>query len=125
MKHMMKIGIVIILSAFTMVGCSSKSVTPNGVKEIKDVKHANRIHVENVTVKQLRKAITSAGKQQGWHMTPFKSNEIIAEKFGEEEARACIKFSKEGYEVNSPNDENLDDLKDAIADQLDAANKDH
>ena len=51
-------------------------------------------------------------------MTEFKSNEIIAEKFGDDEVTAIIKFSKHGYEIHSKN--GAGDLEDAIKDQLEA-----
>ena len=115
MKQMIKIGSAALLSAFLMVGCSSKE---GSAPAVADAKHAGMTHVENVTAKQLHHAIMAAGKAEGWKMTEFKSNEVIAEKFGDDEATAIIKFDKHGYEVHSESD--TDDLEDAIKEQLEA-----
>ncbi len=116
---MMKIGSAALLSAFLMVGCSSKEeAAPASADNVVDVKYAGMIHVENVTVEKLHHAIMAAGEAEGWKMTEFKGNEVIAEKFGDDEVTAIIKFDRYGYEVHSESD--TDDLEDAIKEQLEA-----
>ncbi|MEA3374560.1 MAG: hypothetical protein U9Q62_12820 [Campylobacterota bacterium] len=113
MKQMMKIGSAAVISAFLMVGCSSKEADTSAG----DAKHADAVHVENVTVEQLHKAVMAAGEAEGWKMTEFKSNEILAEKFGDDEASVSIKLSRHGYEIHG---DNAGDLEDAIEEQLSA-----
>jgi len=121
MKKIMKIGSAVLLSAFMMAGCSLKEAVPGAG----DAKYAGVTHVENVTSKQLRHAIMAAGQAQGWRMTEFKNNEVIAEKFGDDAVTASIKFSKHGYEIHSENDNGaISDLQAAIKAQL-GADKSH
>jgi len=113
---MMKISSTALLLALMMAGCSSKEVAPVMADEAAGM---GMVHVENVTSHQLHSAIMRAGKAQGWKMTAFKSNEVIAEKFGEYAVTASIKFDKHGYEVDSDNhNDAVEDLKSAIKEQL-------
>ncbi len=122
MNKIMKISSALLLSVFMMAGCSSKEAAPAaGEMSAVDAKYAGATHVGNVTSKQLHHAIMAAGKAQGWRMTEFKNNEVIAEKFGDDAVTASIKFSKHGYEIHSESENGLiSDLTAAIKEQLSA-----
>ena len=122
MKKITKISSAILLSALMMAGCSSKEAVPGtGEMTAGDVKYAGLTHVGHVTSKQLQHAIMAAGKAQGWRMTEFKNNEVIAEKFGDDAVSASIKFSKHGYEIHSKSENGvISDLAEAIKEQLSA-----
>ncbi len=79
-----------------------------------------------MTTEQMGSAIMAAGEEQGWKMTEFKNNELLAEKFGDDEATASIKYDNAGFDIDSKTEGGaIDDLKEGIMDKLSAMVEGH
>ncbi len=99
----------LLLSSLLMVSCSATK----GVQI--DAKTANFKHFEKMPLAKVHKLIVEAGEENGWRMTEFKENELIAEKTEDGETKAVtINFSEDFVNLE-PNDS---DLEDAIEDKL-------
>ncbi len=104
------LGITLLLSSLLFVSCSAT----NGVNT--DAAEAQYTHFEPTTLNKVHKAIITAGEEDGWRMTEFKENALIAEKTeGEGDTKTVtIKFSKDHF-ILDPEDSSL---QDAIEDKL-------
>jgi predicted small secreted protein len=108
MKKILIIG-SLLLSSLLFVSCSAT----NGVDI--DAKSANFTHFEKKPLTTVHKLIVEAGKEDGWRMTEFKDNELLAEKTEDGDTKAVsIEFSQDYFHL-TPSDS---DLKDAIEDKL-------
>ena len=106
MKRNIASGLVFIFSTLIFSACA----TTQG-----DVKSADYTHFEKRSLKKVHQLIVQAGQEDGWRMTEFKENELIAEKTEDGKTKAVtIKFSQNSFYL-SPED---DDLEDAIEDKL-------
>jgi hypothetical protein len=115
MKTITKITITsLMLSLFA--GCSNQP----GIAEDARTIDYNHFKTE-LTQKQIHKIIVKAGEEEGWRMTEFKENQIVAEKTEDDKTKAVsVIFSNEYFHLD-PED---DDLEDAIEDAIeDAAEK--
>ena len=109
MKKMLILGTGLILSSLLLVSCSAT----NGVDV--DTQTADFTHFKKMPLKKVHKLIVEAGEEDGWRMTEFKENEVIAEKTEDGETKAVtIDFSEDYFNLD-PNDS---DLEDAIEDKL-------
>jgi hypothetical protein len=110
---MKKILIASIMSTVTTLIISGCSMATTGTE---DVKTANYIHTEKeMTLKEFSKLIIKAGEEDGWRMTEFKDNALIAEKSEDGEMVAVtVSFLKDSFLLSPSND----DLEDAIKDML-------
>jgi predicted small secreted protein len=104
------LGTTLLLSSLLFVSCSAT----NGVGT--DTKEAGYIHFKTMPLKKVHKAIVEAGEENGWRMTEFKENAIIAEKTeGEGDTKAVtVKFSENYFAIDPENG----NLEDAIEDKL-------
>ena len=110
MKSIMKIGFAALLGMLFLSACSTKE---ESVEMPVVEKH--------MTASQLKSAIMAAGKEQGWKMTEFKNDEILAEKFGDDAVAVSIEFDRTGFEIHGDHDNGqIEDLKEAINDHLSA-----
>jgi len=102
------LGTTLLLSSLLFVSCSAT----NGV----DAKEAGYTHFKTMPLKKVHKAIVEAGEENGWRMTEFKENAIIAEKTeGEGDTKAVtVKFSENSFAIDPENS----NLEDAIEDKL-------
>ncbi len=103
--------ITIVLSSMLFNACSTTSMTTG------DAKTASFTHLKHeIPVKKIHKLIRQAGEKNGWRMTEFKENELIAEKKENNAMKAVtITFTKEYFDI-SPKDSNL---QEAIEKELD------
>jgi len=83
---------------------------------VEDAQKVDYTHLQHpMPLKTLNHLIMQAGEEDGWRMTPFKENAIIAEKVKDSQTTAVtVKFSSEYFHITPPND----DLEDAIEDAL-------
>ncbi|WP_455756364.1 hypothetical protein [Sulfurimonas sp.] len=90
MKRLITLSIVSILTALTFIGCQGSSPTT----------HSNK----HYTQEKVHDIIKSAGEENGWKMTEFKINTLIAEKDGE---AVSVTFNNSSFYV-SPVNSNLE-----------------
>ena len=106
MKKMIKIGLVSVFSALLLVGCGAAS-DPEA--------HTGEIHTKHMTQEKIHKIIKKAGEENGWKMTEFKSNAMIAEKIdGGDSTAITVTFSKDSFDISPANS----DLESAIRSAL-------
>ncbi len=118
MKKLVTLSLVSALSALVLVGCSSNS-SPAAPSSHDAKTKDNTFFSKHITMKKAHKSILKAGKENGWKMTEFKSNTIIAEKFDDGETTAVtINFNNDSFGINPKNS----DLEDAIMDEIEKGN---
>lgn len=74
--------------------------------------HTSSSEIENVklTHKQMHHTIKSVAQNEGWIVTEFKSNALIAEKIGEGDSIAVtVTFNKNSFSI-SPQNSDLEDV---------------
>jgi len=107
MKNIVTLSIVSLFTTLVLVGCSAANHSPES--------HSGTIDNKNLTQKKIHKIIKSAGEEDGWIITEFKSNALIAEKLdGDNSKSVTITFDKHSFDI-TPQDS---DLEDAISDAL-------
>jgi len=104
---------VVLGSTLFFSGCSTHTT---GVSE--DAKTAGYTHLQkHMTLKELHKIIKEAGERDGWRMTEFKENAIIAEKTDDGDTTAVtVNFSNTYFNITPPNSDLQDAIEDAIED---------
>ncbi|SFV70088.1 hypothetical protein MNB_SM-6-671 [hydrothermal vent metagenome] len=107
MKKNLTISLVFLLSTLFFSACST---TTQG-----DIKSINYTHFKQRPLKKVHKLIVQAGQEDGWRMTEFKENELIAEKTENGKTKAVTITFSQNYFHLSPED---DDLEDAIENKL-------
>jgi len=86
MKKILKIGLIGCIATVLMSGCAGSHLNSNGSH---DVKSDEYIYIEkDISTANVDKAIMDAGTKNGWRMTKFKVNEIIAENESDSDAKA-------------------------------------
>jgi len=109
MKKNIILTLSLLLTTLFFVSCSATSGSDV------DVKTANYTHFEKMPLKTVHNLIVEAGEEDGWRMTEFKENELIAEKTDGDTTKAVTIDFSENYFHLSPKDS---DLQDAIEDKL-------
>jgi len=100
MKRIITLGLVSALSTMLLVGCGSTTPTPEA--------HTGDFHVKHLTQEKIHKIIKKAAQKDGWKITEFKNNALIAEKFnGGEAISTTITFGKDYFDI-SPKNSNLE-----------------
>ena len=107
MKNIVKLSIVSIFTSLILVGCSATSSSPES--------HSGTMHNKNLTQEKVGKIIKTAGEENGWIMTEFKNNALLAEKIsGEKATSVTIKFDKHSFDVSPANSELENIISDAL-----------
>ena len=114
MKKLLSLLSISVLTLTLSTGCSSTS----GGEE------AHSGNYKRLTDKQIHAAVMSGGEKAGWKMTEFKSNEIIAEKFEDEQGEMISVKIHDGH-VSYEGEASHGDLEDAIYDELHSNNSSH
>ncbi len=111
MKKIIVTTIFAVFSSMIFNACSTASVNAE------DVKTASFTHLKHeIPLSEVHKLIREAGEKNGWRITEFKENELIAEKEKNGNMKAVtITFSKNYFDI-SPQDS---DLHKAIEKELD------
>jgi len=102
--------VAVLVSSLIITACST---TP---KVQGDVKQEAYVKIEkSMPLKKIHNLIKEAGEQDGWRMTEFKENALIAEKFSNDSSEVVtIEFSKDSFHLTPENSE----LESAIAEKL-------
>ncbi|MEA3330084.1 MAG: hypothetical protein U9Q29_00115 [Campylobacterota bacterium] len=121
MKRAITLGVVSIISSLILVGCSGTSPSASESTSVTvraDAKHSGWTQINaNITQEKLHTLIKTAGEKDGWKMTEFKSNAIIAEKTdGDDTTAVTISFDKHSFTTNPKNSDLEDVISDALAD---------
>jgi len=105
-------SMTILISSLIITACST---TP---KVQGDVKQEDYVKIEKLMpLKKVHTLIKEAGEQDGWRMTEFKENALVAEKFTNDSSKAVtIKFSQSSFYLTPEDSE----LESAIAEKLNA-----
>ena len=110
MRKIINLGVAVVLGTLLASACSSKTAHPSDAKTANYTKFEKRL-----TLKQAHDLIVKAGEENGWRMTAFKENAVIAEKLNGDNAIATtVYFNENSFYVSPGND----DLEDAIEDAL-------
>ncbi|MEO1937905.1 MAG: hypothetical protein ABGW85_04630 [Sulfurimonas sp.] len=109
MKKLLKLTLASAI-VLLMASCSATG-GPDADTQTASFEHFKPKH----SLSEVHDLIVQAGKENGWRMTEFKDNEIIAEKVSDDNTKAVtIKFAKNYFHIE-PED---GDLEDAIKDKL-------
>jgi predicted small secreted protein len=109
MKRTLIFTLVALTSALLLTSCSATTGTDV------DAKTLNYTHFKHMPLSKVHNLIYKAGQEDGWRMTEFKENQLIAEKTeGGQTKAVTIEFSQDSFNL-SPTDS---DLKDAIEEKL-------
>lgn len=126
MKKNVSIAVVTIAAFTLMSGCSATK----GASTDMDVMDASvcktAIYVGDRNPKSVLNAIKSGGKKDGWRMTEFKANSILAEKMiGSQTHATTITVAKEHImcDKNQLSQSDLDSLRSAIVEELQKTSK--
>ncbi|ADN08881.1 hypothetical protein [Sulfurimonas autotrophica] len=110
MKKIIISTISIVLSGVIFNACSTTSMNAE------DTKTASFTHLEHeMPLGKVHKLILKAGEENGWRMTEFKENELIAEKEENGSMKAVTITFTQHYFGISPKDS---DLHEAIEKEL-------
>lgn len=133
MKRMVSIAAISVAALLLTTGCSMKSgVSSDGSMEAHASEDATicktAIYIGHRSSESVIEAIEKAGEQEGWIMTKFKSNAIIAEKKMDGVMRSTtITIAKEHIMCSKDNlpQSELDGLRAAIVKELQHGKEKH
>ena len=111
-----KLLALVLIMTYVIWSFTAQPVVPMD-KLTQQIKVIGEKHDINVawTQEKIHDAIVSAGEQNGWIMTEFKSNALIAEKLkGDNTVAVTVKFDKSFFSILPANSE----LKSAITAML-------
>jgi hypothetical protein len=106
----------LILTTTTLIGAFFFTACSTTAPEYDDAVAASYQHIQKeLTLKQMHDKILQAGEANGWRMTEYKENEILAEKFDGDHSKAVsVKFTTNSF-TTSPKDAQLEDaIKEAL-----------
>jgi predicted small secreted protein len=106
MKKLILRGSTLLLVSLLFISCNTRPNTDN------DTKIAGyTLFQKSIPLKQVHQMIIEAGVADGWNMTEFEGNELIADKTENGITKVVnIYFSKESFKISPENS----DLEDAI-----------
>jgi len=109
MKKILSLSLISALTLVLSTGCNSTTGDPSV--------SADALHVNTHDNEKVARAIKEAGEKNGWKITEFKNNEVVAEKIdGGETVSSSIKY--ENGRIEFSNDAAASDLSDDIEDAL-------
>ncbi len=100
MKNTIKLGVLSLLASFLLAGC----VTTSGVS-------SDAVAHKTVSTKEMHDIIKKAAEQDGWRMTEFRGNAMIAERDG---VVTTLTYKNAGITIDPPNSSLEDTVKDAL-----------
>ncbi len=116
MKNILSLSLISAITLVLLTGCNSGSSNP----EIPN----NALEVNTHSSEEFLRAVKVAGEKSGWKITPFKSNEVVAEKISDgDTVSSSIKFSKGYIEFEDPSV--ASSLSDAIDEELNKDPSEH
>ncbi len=106
MKKLLKIITTLLFGILVMTSCASNSVKPDS-KNITFFK-------THLSKKEIRNTIMNIGTKNGWYMTQFNDNKVIAEKIdGTTSTVVTVTYNKDSYYLK-PNNSNLQNILDSV-----------
>lgn len=116
MKKILTLSLISALTLVLSTGCNSTHGDPSV--------SADALYVNTHDNKKILHAIEKAGEENGWKITEFKSNEVIAEKTDDgETVSSSIKF-QDGH-IEFSNDDAASDLSSDIEEALENSSSAH
>ncbi len=100
MKNTIRLGVLSLLASLFLVGC----VATSGVSS--DV-----IAHKTVSTKEMHDIIKKAAEEDGWRMTEFRGNSMIAEKDG---VVTTVTYENAGITISPENSSLEDTIEDAL-----------
>lgn len=116
MKKILSIGLISLFALVFSTACTSTSGNP----EVPD----NALVVNTHNSEKVIHAIKNAGEKNGWSITEFKSNEVVAEKTDNGDTVSSSIEVHDGYIVFE-NSAAASDLSDDIEDELNKDSSSH
>ncbi len=121
MKKILSLSLISALTLVLSTGCNSTSGSPSAHDPSVS---SDAIYVNTHDNEKILHAIEKAGEENGWTITKFKINEVLAEKNeGENSISSSIKFSNGHIEFS--NDEAASDLSSDIEEALENSSSEH
>jgi len=112
MKKTVTLGMILLVSSLMMSGCGAQVPTPSTI-ENEGVKTTLN---KELGQKKIHKIITEVVQAEGWQVTEFKKNEVLAEKTKNEDSIAVsIRFDNSSFEITPQNSELNDVIFEALS----------
>ncbi len=99
MKNTIKLGILSLIASVLVMGCASSGVS-----------HDAMTH-KTVSTKEIHDIIKKAAEQEGWRMTEFRANSMIAEKDG---VVTTVTYKNSEISTNPKNSSLEETIEDAL-----------
>lgn len=107
MKKIIALSIVSLFGSLLLIGCGSSNPSPEA--------HTGTVHSKHLTQEKVHDIILKAGKNDGWIMTKFKSNTLLAEKpDGDNSKSVVIVFDRHSFDITPPNSGLESEINDAL-----------
>ena len=103
-----KVLALVLILIYFIWSLTVQSVAPieELAQQTTSVENENYALKANYSQKKLQKLIIEAGEENGWIMTEFKSNTLIAEKIQNENSLSLsVKFNKSSFSIIPANSE--------------------
>ncbi len=108
MKRVLISGIIAAL-AIASLGCSSVAPSPDPEA------HTGYVEKKNLTHEKVHKIIVKAATENGWKMTEFKNNALVAEKITKDGSESTtVTFDRHSFDIAPANSELEGILEDAL-----------
>ena len=113
MKKIIISSITVVLSTFLLSGCNTNA-TPSHTSD--DAQAVDYVHFDKkIDSKSMQSILKKVGESEGWRMTEYKSNAMIAEKINDANAQAVtITFSKDFFYTTPRNTSLESAIKNAL-----------
>ncbi len=113
MKKIIISSVAVVLSTFLLSGCSTNA-TPSHASG--DAQAVDYVHFDKaINSKSMQNILKKVGEREGWRMTEYKSNAMIAEKIdAPDEEAVTITFSKDFFYTNPRNKSLESAIKNAL-----------
>ncbi len=108
MKKILKIGLIGCVASILMSGCANNYLNSNNSY---DVKSDEYIYIKkDFSASNIQHIIMDIGTKNGWRMTEFKSNEIIAENKSDANLEAISIHFTNKYFFTRPKNDDLEEI---------------
>ncbi len=106
MKNLTSKALIAFTTLLIMSACSMTKASPEDYRKITK---------ENLTLKKINALITETAEQNGWRITPFKYNKLVAEKVGDSSVTTVtITFTTDSFKLSPANSDLEDILREAL-----------
>jgi len=107
MKRVIISSVVAVLATMSFVSCAAKAPSAEA--------KTGQIEKKNLSQEKIKVLITEAAEVNGWMITEFKHNAVIAEKIGDKSSVAVtVTFENSYFDITPANSELEDIINDAL-----------